>query len=108
MGNLIKTLIGSYHNTSIFNATNDRTVIILTDNERKKTQLHLNPNDLKYVQIPKGPITISPSFMENLSNTTPNSSNIYTDESNFGFIIIKQNEQLMVVRASTSDPRLIK
>jgi hypothetical protein len=106
MGNLIKTLIGSYHNTSIFNSTNDKTLIILTDNERKKTQFHLDPNDLKYVQIPKGSITISPSLLED--DQKSNKSNIYTDESSFGFIIIKQDEQLMVVRASTNDPRLIK
>jgi|LakMenEpi03Aug12_release.lakeMendotaPanAssembly.Ray.scaffolds.fasta_scaffold2332800_1 hypothetical protein len=105
MGNLIKTLIGSYHNTSIFNSTNDRTLIILTDNERKKTQFHLDPNDLKYVKIPKGSITISPSLLE---EDQTNKSNIYSDESSFGFIIIKQDAQLMVVRASANDPRLIK
>ena len=110
MGSLISKLIGNYHNTSVFNATNDRTVIVLTDNERKKTQLYLNPNDLKYIPTSKGQVTISASpILEDVSSTTEIfRTESITSDANFGFIITKQDEQLIVSRASVTDPRSLK
>ena len=89
-------------NTSVYNKTNGNIIAILTDNETRNTQIHLKPCDVKYVPTTKGRVTIS--CFDDITDKT--NSVIYTDDSNRGFIIDKEGDRLIILRASKEDPKI--
>jgi hypothetical protein len=89
-------------NTSVYNKTTGDIIAILTDNETRNTQVLLKSGDVKYIPTTKGRVTIS--CFDDIADKK--NSVIYTDESNRGFIIDKEGDHLVILRASREDPKI--